>query len=216
MHMKIPTLITLLSLCALTLSAQVRIGIRAGLVNLNVPSSPNNIPEGGRSPELNLDVDEAQFGIQGGLVLQIPLGEKWIIQPEVIFNSNRVDYEVEELRSSGAVRKVLSEKYQYLDIPLLLQYRIGALRLCGGPLGHVYINSTSDLLAYENYEQRFEDLTYGYQIGAGLDIWNIMLDVRYQGNFTRFGDHMYFNDQRYDFDQRPERLIFSLGLLLGK
>lgn len=214
--MKLPTLITILLLSSITLSAQVRLGIRAGLVNLNVPAGSNTIPGGGGSPELILDIDEAQFGIQGGLVLQIPLGEKWIIQPEVIFNSNRVDYEVEELRSSGAVSKVLSEKYQYLDIPLLIHYRIGALRLSGGPLGHLYVNSTSDLLAYDNYEQRFEELTYGYQLGAGLDIWNIMLDVRYQGNFTRFGDHMYFNEERYDFDQRPERLIFSLGLLLGR
>ncbi|MEQ8704589.1 MAG: porin family protein [Phaeodactylibacter sp.] len=214
--MKFPTLLLLALASSVTLSAQVRLGFRAGLVNLNVPTSANTIPGGGSSPELLLDVDEAQFGIQGGLVVQIPIGDKWIIQPEVIFNSNRVDYEVEELRGSGTVTKVLSEKYQYLDIPLLLHYRIGALRLCGGPLGHIYVNSTSDLLAYENYDQRFEELTYGYQLGVGLDIWNIMLDVRYQGNFTRFGDHMYFNEERYDFDQRPERLIFSLGLLLGK
>lgn len=214
--MKLPTIIFLLFISSTALTAQVRLGIRAGLVNLNVPSSANMVPSGGSSPALQVDVDEAQFGIQGGLVLQIPIGEKWTIQPEVIFNSNRVDYEVEELRTSGAVTKVLSEKYQYLDIPLLLHYRIGALRLCGGPLGHLYINSTSDLLVYDNYEQRFEELTYGYQLGIGLDIWNIMLDVRYQGNFTRFGNHMFFNEERYNFDQRPERLIFSLGILLGK
>lgn len=214
--MKNLTLIALLLLSSMTLSAQVRLGIRAGVVNLNVPAGSNAIPRGAGSPELILDIDEAQFGIQGGLVLQIPLGEKWILQPEVIFNSNRVDYEVEELRSSGAISKILSEKYQYLDIPLLIHYRLGALRLSGGALGHVYINSTSDLLAYENYEQRFEELTYGYQLGVGVDIWNIMLDVRYQGNFTRFGNHMYFNEERYDFDQRPERLIFSLGLLFGR
>ena len=216
MHMKSPLTLLLVLATAFTLTAQVRIGIRAGLVNLNVPTSANSIPTGGSSPALNLDVDEAQFGIQGGLVLQIPLGQKWIIQPEVIFNSNRIDFEIEELRSSGTISRILSEKYQYMDIPILLHYRIGALRLSGGPLGHLYINSSSDLLTYENYEQRFEDLTYGYQIGAGLDIWNIMIDVRYQGNFSQFGDHMFFNEQRYDFDQRPERLIFSLGLLFGK
>lgn len=214
--MKFQTILFLLLTSSVVLSAQVRLGLRAGLVNLNTPASANTIPQGGSTPSLQLDVDQARFGIQGGLVLQIPVGEKWIIQPEVILNSNRVDYEVEELRNSGAVTKVLSEKYQYLDIPLLLHYRIGALRLCGGPLGHLYINSSSDLLAYDNYEQRFEELTYGYQLGIGLDIWNIMLDVRYQGNFTEFGNHMYFNENRYDFDQRPERLIFSVGLLLGK
>jgi hypothetical protein len=214
--MKFQTILFLLLTSSVVLSAQVRLGLRAGLVNLNVPTGANTIPQGGGTPPLQLDVDQARFGIQGGLVLQIPVGEKWIIQPEVILNSNRVDYEVEELRSSGAVNKVLSEKYQYLDIPLLLHYRIGALRLCGGPLGHIYINSSSDLLAYDNYEQRFEELTYGYQLGLGLDIWNIILDVRYQGNFTQFGNHMYFNENRYDFDQRPERLIFSVGLLLGK
>lgn len=199
-----------------SLFAQARLGFRGGMTSLDVPSGQNSVPDGGSTPPLLYDVDEARFGIQGGLVLQIPIGEKWLVQPEAIFNSNRVDYEIEELRGSGAVEKVLSEKYQYLDLPLLIQRRFGALRICAGPVGHLYINSTSDLLAYDNYEQRFEEFTYGYQVGAGLDIWNLMLDFRFHGTFSRFGDHMYFNGNRYDFDQRPERLIFSIGWLLGK
>ncbi|TXB61810.1 porin family protein [Phaeodactylibacter luteus] len=214
-HLMLP-LLALLLLYGQPLLGQVRLGVRGGMFTTDLQVGEVAVPASGGSPALNLDLEEARFGIQAGLVLQIPLGEKLLLQPEALFNSNRVDYQVEELSGSGAAMRILSEKYQTLDLPMLLQYRLGPLRVAAGPVGHLYINSTSDLLTYDSYEQRFDDLTYGYQAGIGLDIWNLMFDFRYEGNFTKFGDHIYFNGERYAFSESPARLQFTVGLLFGK
>lgn len=213
--MKHSVLLFLLLLSAWTVQGQVRLGFKGGMTTTSLETAQVNVPDGSGNPLLALDVDQARFGIQAGLLLQVPMGKKVLLQPEVLFNSTRVDFAVEDF-SSGSGAELFSEKYQYVDLGLMLNYRVGPLRLAAGPVGHLYVNSTSDLLAFSDYEQRFETMTYGYQVGTGLDIWNIMLDFRYEGNFTRFGDHIYFDGQRYAFDEAPARLIFTLSLLLGK
>jgi hypothetical protein len=199
-----------------TATGQIRLGIKGGFTTTNLEVSQLSVPSQNGGTMLNLDVDDARFGIQGGLLLQIPLGKKWLLQPEVLFNSNRVDFEVEDFTGGAAIESIKSEKYQYLDLPLLLHYRLGPLRLSGGPVGHLYINSSSDLTDFDSYDQRFDELTYGYLLGGGLDIWNLMIDVRYEGNFTKFGNHITFNGETYAFDEEPARLILSLSLLFGK
>ncbi|NBC09666.1 MAG: outer membrane beta-barrel protein [Bacteroidetes bacterium] len=205
-----------LFLLSTSLSAQVRLGIKAGLTTTNLEVAQLSVPDGSGMQSRRLDIDEAKLGIQGGLVLQIPLGEKWIIQPELLFNSNEVEFGVEDFTGGAAIETIKSEKYQYVDLPLLFHYRLGPLRATAGPVGHLFVNSTSELTDFANYKERYEQLTYGYLVGGGLDIWNLMIDVRYEGNFTKFGDHFRFNGEQYTFDEEPARLIVTIGLLFGK
>ena len=65
-----------------------------------------------------------------------------------------------------------------------------------------------------NYAQKFDDITFGWQAGIGLDLLNIMLDIRYEGNFYTFGDHIVFGDQSYAFDNSPARLLGSLAITI--
>ena len=93
----------------------------------------------------------------------------------------------------------------------MLGYKLGPLRFEGGPVGHVHIRSKSDLDELDGYEQRFEDFQLGYQIGGGLDIWKFLIDVRYEGNFNNFGEHMHIAGQEVRFSQNPSRIVFTLG-----
>ena len=76
--------------------------------------------------------------------------------------------------------------------------KFGPLRLMAGPEGHVFLNSTSGLLDIDGYRQDFKGLTLGWQGGVGLDLWNLVVDIRYQGNFNNFGDHITFLGQEYE------------------
>lgn len=203
-------------LWGISLSAQVRLGIKAGVTTTNLEVAQLSVPDRNGAQGANIDIEEANLGIQGGLVLQVPLGDKWLLQPELLFNSNEVEFRVEDFTGGAATETIKSEKYQYVDIPLLLHYRLGPLRATAGPVGHIFVNSTSELTDFENYRERYKDLTYGYLVGGGLDIWNLMIDVRYEGNFTKFGDHFRFNGEQYTFDEEPARLIVTIGLLFGK
>jgi len=78
-------------------------------------------------------------------------------------------------------------------------------------VAHVFLDSTSELFDFANYEQNFDDLTIGYQAGIGLDIWKFVLDFKYEGNFQKYGDHLVFFGNQYQFDDSPGRMIASLG-----
>ncbi len=193
-------------------SAQLRIGLKGGFSTTDVDAKDFRVTDPGGIDRLGIALKEARYGIHGGLVVRAQIN-KFLIQPEVLFNSNRVDYLVTDLNTQ--VSGIFSEKFQYLDIPVLVGFKFGPLRLMGGPQGHVYINNSSDLIDFQNYEQTFKDVTLSWMGGIGLDIWNLMLDVRYEGGLTKFGDHINFFNTRYDFANRPSRWLFSAGFLFG-
>ncbi|MEO1260592.1 MAG: porin family protein [Bacteroidota bacterium] len=185
--------------------AQFKFGVRAGL------STPNLDRETINENGLNLAIKEAKYGYHIGLFMRAPLGSTFYLQPEALFNSNTVDFELGEM--GNAVTSVLNEKYQNLDIPVMLGAKFGPLRLEGGPVGHVFIQSKSEIEGeVTGYTQRFKDFTMGYQAGVGLDIGRrLLLDVRYEGNINNFGDHMRFFGEEVAFSQNPSRIVATVG-----
>lgn len=206
-------LTVILFLCCATVMAhaQFKFGIKAGVSTTSIEAGDLNLLDENGVDRLELALKDAKYGVHAGIVLRGEIG-KLIIQPEIIFNSNRVDYEVRDLNDPTAPPQLKNEKYQYLDIPFLFGTKLGPLRLMAGPEGHVFINSSSELLDFDNYDQKFDEFTFGFLAGIGLDIWNLMLDFRYEGNFSKFGDHIVFAGDEYAFDNSPSRLLFSIGL----
>ncbi len=183
---------------------QFKVGIRAGL------STSNLQKETIEESSLKIAIKEAKYGFHFGFFSRVTFSEKVYLQPEVLFNSNRVDFDIDD-SGNGLVNKVLNEKYQYLDIPLMAGYKIGALRLEVGPVGHAYLKNKSELFAIKEYSQNFKDFTLGYQAGIGLDIFNLLVDVRYEGNFNDFGEHMNVGEKQIDFSQSPSRWLMTIG-----
>lgn len=183
--------------------AQFKFGIRGGISSLNFDPQP--IVTGDES--LKVAFEDAAYGVHGGIFARI--GEKIYIQPEILFNSNTVDYDVTDISGS----ELLKERYQFVDVPLLLGVKLGFLRLQAGPVGHIFVNSTSEIAdKFSNYEQTFEDMTYGYQAGIGFDLGKLIVDLKYEGNFEKYGEHFTINGTEYMFDGAPARLIASVGL----
>ncbi len=185
--------------------SQNKFGIRAGL------STPNLDKETVQQNGLTVAIKDAKYGFHIGLFSRFYLGEKLYLQPEALFNSSKVDFDVSDF-GQGLMNTVLEESYQNLDIPLMLGYKIGPLRLEGGPVGHIHIASKSELEEEVTfYTQRFQNFNMGYQAGLGLDIWQFVLDVRYEGNFENFGEHMTVSGQQIRFSQNPSRWVMTLG-----
>lgn len=190
-------------------TAQVKLGLRVGLSTSQLMAEDFNVFQDG-AERFKLALQDAQYSVHGGLVIQARLGP-WVVQPEVLFNSSRADYQLEDLQSPDEF--ATDEKYNYLDIPLMVGYRLGPLRLQAGPVGHVFLSSTSGLTDIDGFEEDFKQLTLGWQGGLGLDVGKLIFDVRYEGNFNKFGDHITFAGNSYTFSQRPSRFLFSVGYL---
>ncbi len=189
--------------------AQFKIGVKAGLGSYDLGTDSINIQNGSLGNQVKIAVENASYGYHMGLVAQINLGG-FIIQPEVVYNSNRVDFKVTD---GFSMDRIVSEKYQYLDIPVLFGTKAGPLRLNVGPVGHVFLQNTSGFTDFEGYKEDFKSLTLGFQAGLGIDFWKIFLDIRYEGNLTNFGSHFTFDGNQYQFSERPRRLLASISFV---
>ncbi len=209
--------ILFLFVCVLMTSlsfAQVKLGFKAGIGTTDLNADDLNILNADGREQFTLALKDANLGIYGGLLVQIRIGN-FLIQPEVLYNSNSADFQLTDVDSAGLFNRVTEEKFQYLDVPVLFGVKVGPLRLMAGPEAHVFLSNTSGLLDVEGYREDFKDLTLGWQGGIGLDIWKIALDFRYQGNFTNYGDHLRFNGRNYNFNDEPARLLFSVAYMFG-
>ncbi len=184
-------------------------GLKGG-VNTQV-KKPQDIIVGGGDTTLNFGVDKFKFGTQFGVYFRF--GNKVFLQPEILFNSNKTDYKVGE-SSFGEVIK--NEKYQNLDIPVLVGFKLGPVRFQGGPVGHYFLNSTSELTNFKGYEARFKQLTWGYQAGLNIGAGRFSADIRYEGNFNNQGDHITFFGDQYNFSNTPGRIMVGLNIAIVK
>ncbi len=199
-------LIVLLSSATFAFS-QARFGIRAGVSTMDIETSQIPIISSTSASDFNLAVKEARYGVHAGLFAKFPISDLFFLQPEIVFNSNRVDFQRDDLS------EVFTEKYQYLDIPVIAGIKLGPIKPQIGLVGHVFLNSsTEEDFQLEDYKQDFQDLTLGWQGGVGLEIGKIFLDFKYEGNFTNFGEHIRVGGEDYEFDNAPSRLILSFGL----
>ena len=184
-------------------SAQIKFGLRGGISSMDIEPNQLLISDRDGLDEFTLAVQDAKFGIHAGIFAKIPVGPIFI-QPEILFNSNKVTF------TQDNVDGILTEKYQYLDIPVMAGIQLGPIKPQFGLVGHVFIDSMSGL-QIEDYQQDFNSLTIGWQGGLGLELGKILVDLKYEGNFSKFGNHITVGDNEYAFSDRPSRVIVSLG-----
>lgn len=191
-----------------SLAAQVRFGVKAGLSSYDLANDGILIP--GDDHQISWNIKNAGYGHHFGVYTRLTLLGLYL-EPSLLLNSNTVTYDIKTYGESGVFNTIKNEKYNTLDVPVLAGIKAGALRFQGGVVGHLFINSISDIVDIKGYEQRFEAATYGWQGGMGLDVWNLSLDLLYEGNFNKFGDHITIGGQPFSFSSRPSRLLLTLG-----
>jgi Outer membrane protein beta-barrel domain len=183
-------------------------GIRAGLSTPDIkPADVNPF----NTDSLKIKVKDANYGFHFGMFARLKAGG-FFVQPEVLFNSSKVTYGVSNLNGKPLVDSLRNERFLNLDIPVLLGVKLGAFRLNGGPVGHLHLTSTSDLTQFSSFKSKFETMTFGYQAGLGADFGNLGVDIRYEGNFAKFGSHLNFNGKDYSFDKNSSRILISFGI----
>jgi hypothetical protein len=188
--------------------SQVEFGIKGGLHSLDL--AKESIMLIGADEDRQLNLLESDFGFQFGLFTRIKIFGLYI-EPSAMLHTTSVNYTLEEIGSNGIANSVLNERFTNLDIPVLLGFKLLLFKAFVGPVAHLNINSSSDLIDINGYSQRFEKATYGFQAGLGFDIWKLRLEAKYEGNLSKFGDHMIFGNQNVSFDERPSRVIVNIG-----
>ncbi len=202
------TLFTLLLFLQVSV-AQVRPGIKFGLSTPDISPRDFVVSDGNGVPYYHLFVDKAKYGVHAGAFIQMQLGG-FFIQPEILYNSSSINYRLDSLLNDNG-DAILKDSYKNIDFPVMLGLKAGVVRLGGGPVAHIHLNDSGVFGGYQGFKPFFNDLTWGYQLGVGFDLWKLHIDARYEGNFSNLGDYITFFGQKFDFDTKDNRLIASIG-----
>ncbi|QBA63680.1 outer membrane beta-barrel protein [Muriicola soli] len=192
---------TLLTVAIAALSAisyaQVdsKFGVKAGL-NYNANGDYfESASEAARNPDRNVGYHIGFFG---------QIGSRVYFRPEVVYTSISSEYENEDF------------KMQKLDLPLLIGTKIiGPLHVFGGPAFQYILDTEYDGITISDVRN---DFTVGLNIGAGINLGKLGIDLRYERGFSD-NEATFINTNittvpQSRIDTRPDQLILSFSLAL--
>ena len=162
---------------AQTLNAQFTVGVKAGA---------NLTKIDGKSFK-----DEFKTGYHAGAFAMIGLGEKFGLQPEVLWNQTvtRTDTTIKHLPSDAfSAFKNGEVKLDYLSIPVLLNYKFigNFLSLQAGPQFGILLNKDKNLL--QNGKESFKGGDFSLLGGAQIKISKFVGSARYVVGLNNLND----------------------------
>lgn len=202
----------LVMICAwyLPTSAQVNFLLSGGIHSVDVKASDFIITNSNKLDSFQLKLDNASYGYHFGFGIRFRFGQIYL-QPELQFNSNKATFKIKEFDFPGTVDSIKTERYQYVDLPVILGLKAGIVRLYAGPVAHFFLKNSSELFDVSGYDDKFSAATFGYQAGIGFDISFIGIDIKHEGNFSNYGDHIRFFGQKLNFDKKASRLMGTVS-----
>ena len=137
------------------------------------------------------------------------------LQPELLFTQSGGQIEIKD-QANDTFNQVQDLTYNKIDVPIMLGFRMGSvLRVNAGPSFSLILGQDARTEGTtDEVRNRYEDSTVGYQIGGGLDIGKLVLDVRYEGSLSRLGSSVQLGGRRFDTDYRNNQFSVSLGFKL--
>lgn len=193
------TLLTGLVVSTVSFAQSFNLGVKAG-VNLS---------------KINSDFakEENRLGYQVGAWARIG-GAGFYVQPEAYIGSKGNKF-VRITQNNGT--EVTAEgkvKFTTLDIPLLIGTKVGGnnlnLRFMAGPVVSFVLDENSDFnAAYDQATdfKNYKNQSWGGQLGTGIDLGNISVDLRYEAGFSNIS-----KSEKYK--QTPNLFQLSLGIKL--
>ncbi len=168
------------------------------------------------SGAMNLLVEQgnAKLGFHLGVFGRIKIAGFWL-QPELLFTQTQGEFVYNEVGTS--LSSISSQKFNKFDIPIIAGWKFGPARIGLGPVASFMISESETFNGFSvtNVQNDFNKATFGYQVGVGIDIFKFaMLDLKYEGNLSKFGNGVTIGGVERKFDQRNPQWILSLGIFL--
>ncbi len=204
---KIVLIILTLTLTTSLLTAQsIDFGAKAGL-NYNFGGDLSEIKtELGNNAKNLISGADNKAGFHLGMWAKFDVLGLYV-RPEFVYTQLNNSYD--------NTNRNVNTKFQTkkIDIPILIGAKIvGTLHVFAGPSFQFITKTDFSQSDFTNIKKK--DFTAGLQLGAGLDLGRIGVDVRWEKGFSNDVDGEFANTN-INVDNRPNQIIFSLSYKLN-
>jgi len=210
--MKKSALIVLTVFLALPAFSQVNFGLKAGVSTTNLKMEDVKTVTSGDNQYIIDAIKGANYGFHAGAFLRFSVFG-FYIQPELLFASRTDEYTVADAENPTA-ETLKKQQFNQLDLPIMIGAKLGPVRLNAGPAARLLINSPKDLITDPDFKAMYNDLTFGYQAGIGVDIVKrVTVDLRYEGSLQKYQTKIDAGGEKIALDDRPNAFLLSVGIM---
>ena len=161
-----------------------------------------------------ISTDDALVGFKAGVYTRLSL-LGFYVQPEALFTSTGGKIKVDDPNYND----VIDLTYNRLDVPVMIGKSFaGIFRFNLGPtFSLVLSDDVKDLgtSVVEEVKQDYNDAVIGYQFGIGLDISKLRIDLKYEGNLSKFGESITIPGINQQFETDYRNNMFVLGVAVN-
>ncbi len=180
-------------------------GIKAGL-NYN-QNGDLNFTEVQNAGENILEGSDGKVGFHVGIYGKLDF-PKVYIKPELVYTKTKSSYSIANSSTDYDISRI--------DLPVLIGYKlVGPLHVFIGPAFQYTVDNKLKDVELEDLKS---DFTVGLNVGVGVSLGSIGLDVRYERGFSK-NEASFINNNIAELDSgrvdsRPSQITFGLSLKL--
>ena len=206
-----------LTICSsfLPLYGQFSIGLRFGM-NPNLAPRSSSLFVNRQDPinEARFNIENVTFSRQIGLMARLDREHFWFMA-EALYGKSKEQYAFtftyRDVEDGKRCAYTISKSF--LEVPVSAGVKLGKLEIFSG------LNVSTDLtrkcdLEMNHYTMDDSSLRLGWHSGIGFNLGKVLLDVRYQQNFSNYGAGQYVSGQELTLRNLPDRLTFSAAVRL--
>ncbi len=189
-------LIPALFLSLTLMSQDLSIGPKAGISSANINVNGEGFENGSN-----------EFGYHLGLFVRMG-GSSIFVQPEFLYTNSGGSVIKTD---NGNNQTTFDANFDRFDIPLMFGFKFfNFLRVQAGPVATILIDYTVEDALQVPLEIDYKTSTFGYQAGLGLDVGNLIFDLKYESSLSKIAN----SSAAFRTDQRQNQIILSAGFRL--
>jgi hypothetical protein len=207
--------LTLIVIVSIPAFSQVKFGLKAGVSTTNLSMAHLKTLTSGNTSYTVDAITTAKYGFHGGAFVRLTLLGIYL-QPELLFSTRTNEYAISNTTNLQSITSyVAKQSFNKLDIPVMLGFKLGPIRLNAGPVGSLLINSPKDLITNPDFKNNYNKMTIGYQAGLGFDLLKFLtFDLRYEGSLKKYQNQIEnLAKTKVNLDDRPNAFLFSVGIM---
>lgn len=162
---------------------------------------------------------DSEVGFHAGLFTRVSL-LGFYVQPEVLFTSASGNIVIDDQSVTNNVESIQQITYNKIDVPVMVGIKIGPiLRLNAGPTFSYILSQDireEGTSVINEISQNYNDANVGFQVGVGLDISKLVIDLKYENNLSVLGESVTFptpggGQTTFPTDMRNRLFQLSVG-----
>ncbi len=177
-------------------------GFKGGL---NFTSQPEIEAQDNSIGSVQAQFEDQSTAYHVGMYLKLGL-VGFYVRPELNYSHYKSTY-VDVMNTEFSVEN------HRIDVPLLVGFQpIKTVFVHGGLVSSYYFGDENTIADFQELDK--DDIQWGFQIGAGLQMGKVSLEGRYEGAFSERMISFASEQTMYEINSNPSQFLLSLGYQL--